>query len=178
MCCLAFACSAAAETPLLPAFDKFCLSQNLPSTDIEAQARAEGYLAPPAQIMGEIPAPFKQGRVLWKPAEGSAMLVVVAENLTGVAPYPARLCSMALMPGRESDLSDFEKLIGLVPMKSPQGDMYLFKEVEGRRIPASAAEMTRAERAKGNNVLLGVGFEGGVTMVMVARPLRSPPPAP
>ncbi len=90
----------------------------------------------------------------------------------------AAICSMALMPGRESDLSDFEKLIGLVPMKSPQGDMYLFKEVEGRRIPASAAEMTRAERAKGNNVLLGVGFEGGVTMVMVARPLRSPPPAP
>jgi hypothetical protein len=167
----------ATAASLAPAFDQFCLAQDSTATEVETQARAQGYVAPPPQLLGTVPAPFQSSSMLWKAAEGSAVFLIVTEKVAGTTPYPAKLCAMALVPGSESDVSDFEKMIGFSPVKTSGPEMYLFKEAGGRRIPAPAAEAAPSELRKGNNVVAAGAHQGDMTVFMVARPLRPTPPS-
>lgn len=172
-----FAGPSAAASPLIQEFERFCLAGNLTPAEVHDLARAQGYVAPPAQMVEKAPAPFNQADLLWKAREGGAILLVAAENVPKATVYPSRLCAMALVPGSASDVSDFEKLIGFSPIKTGFRDVYVFKETEGRRIPASAAESTSTELTKGNHVTAGGFYEGGASIYVIARPLKPTAPS-
>ncbi len=171
--------AASAASPLVENFDRYCLSADLSTADAEKRARSDGFVTPPAKILGELPPQFRGAAALWKVVDGGAVLLALVPDMNDLTPYPARLCAIGAVPSGKADLDDFQSLIGFAPFSANGKEIYLFNEVGGARVRAPRPNLSSSELAQGKYVIAGsMAGAGDMTIYLIARPKPPNPPSP
>ena len=170
---------AQAASLLIENFERYCLSADMSTADAEKRARSDGFVTPPAKILGEVPAQFRTATALWKVVDGGAVLLALVPEIQAPTRYAARLCAIGTTPAGKTDLSDFQSLMGFSPFSANGRDLYVFSEVNGARVRAPRPNMSPSELAQGKYVIAGGMTQAGdMTIYMIVRPTLSTPPLP
>ncbi len=111
MAALAATPAAAADSPLMAAFQKYCVATSGSLDKAKAAARADGYVAPPPAFTPSAPPNIKEAEVLWKPVEGAATFLMTGSSTN--AQLRGDFCSVSASPVHPGAAAELKAWLGL-----------------------------------------------------------------